>query len=420
MTRRSPQRRFVRETGSVPAVLLSGRYRLSNEIGRGGMSTVYEATDELLGRRVAVKLLELDEATLPSAKERFHREAQIAASLNHPHIVTIYDTGIDGTTAFIVMELLAGPTLVERVAQKDKLSLPAILNVGKQICQALSAAHSAGVVHRDIKPSNVAYGGNDTVKVLDFGVARMIEATTGQTELTGTSMVIGTASYLSPEQARGDPVSPRTDLYALGCVLFALVTGGPPFRGENALVVCSQHLHKEPPHLSEVAEVPPALSSLVDDLLEKDASRRPADAEVVRSRLASIVVLNDPEEDLTAPLVISDELTSTRQYSPDVTWSAAAPSVQQPPSGPFDSIRVLGSAASKLWARVSLRGRWGVGLAVAMILAITLGVVISNNDTSSTPPSVPVITIPAPSPGASPLPAPLVRTLNDLARSVGS
>ena len=405
----------------MPAVLLSDRYRLGNEIGHGGMSTVYEATDELLGRSVAVKLLKLDEAALPDAKERFRREAQIAASLNHPNIVTIYDTSIDGTTAFLVMELLAGPTLAERVARGDKLALPEILNVGEQVCQALSAAHAAGVVHRDIKPSNVAYAGNDTVKVLDFGVARMIEATTGQTELTRTSTVIGTASYLSPELLRGDPVSPRTDLYALGCLLFALVTGGPPFHGESALVVCSQHLHKEPPHLSDlVAEVPPALSALVDDLLKKDASSRPADAEVVRSRLASIVVVNHPQNDLTVPLVISDELTSTRQYPSDATWSASPPSVQRLHSGTLDWIRVLTSAVSKSWARVSLRGRWGVGLAVAVILAITFAIVTSNNNTPSAPPSAPAITIPAPSPGASPLPAPLVRSLNNLARSVES
>jgi len=400
----------------MPTALLSDRYRLGNEIGRGGMSTVYEATDELLGRSVAIKLLELDEATLPEAKERFRREAQIAASLNHPNIVTIYDSGIDSTTAFLVMELLAGPTL----DRADKLALPEILKVGEQICRALSAAHTAGVVHRDIKPSNVAYAGNDTVKVLDFGVARMIEATTGQTELTQAATVIGTASYLSPEQARGDPVSPRTDLYAFGCLLFALVTGAPPFHGESALVVCSQHLHKEPPQLSDLQPgVPPALSALVDDLLEKEAAHRPVDAEVVRGRLADIV-LNPPQIDLTVPLVISDELASTRQYPADATRFAPPPSVQGLRSGTSNWIRVLTSAVSRSWTRFSRRARWGVGLVVVMILAITLVIIASSNNSPSTPPSAPAITIPAPSPGALPLPAPLVRSLNNLARSVES
>jgi serine/threonine-protein kinase len=428
--------------------LLSDRYRLGNEIGRGGMSTVYKATDELLGRNVAVKLLELDGATLPDAKERFRREAQIAASLNHPNIVTIYDTGIDRTTAFLVMELLTGPTLAERVGRADKLALEEILNVGEQVCQALGAAHASGVVHRDIKPSNVAYAEHGTVKVLDFGVARMIEATTGQMALTQAATVIGTASYLSPEQARGDSVSLQTDLYAFGCLLFALVSGGPPFRGENALVVCSQHLHKDPPHLSDLwPGVPVALSALVDELLQKDASRRPANADVVRSRLASIVVsasqddltmplviseevtrsrpgsvvVNAPQTDLTIPLVISEEVTSTRQRPVDTTWPGPTPEVPRPRATPASRLADT-SAVSKASTRASLRTRWGVGLAVAVILAIAIAVVatIANNNPPSAPPTAPSITIPAPSPGSAPLPSTLVRSLNNLARSVDS
>jgi len=410
----------------VTTALLSGRYRLGNEIGRGGMSTVYEATDELLRRSVAVKLLNLDQVTMLEAKERFRREAQIAASLNHPNIVTIYDTGVDGTTAFIVMELLAGPTLIERVTRDDRLALPEVLKVGEQVCRALSAAHAAGVVHRDIKPSNVAYSGNDTVKVLDFGVARMIEATTGQTELTRTATVIGTASYLSPEQARGDPVSPSTDLYALGCLLFALVTGGPPFRGENALAVCSQHLYKEPPHLSVVVDgVPPGLSALVDDLLKKNPAHRPADAELVRRRLVS-VVLTTPGNDLTAPIPltedtasipITEELVATRQYPPDTSSSAPRPQASPPAGAAFDPRRGLASAVSKSRSRHSHRGRWVIAISLMVALVITLVVVASDN-TPPKLPSLPAITIPAPLSGASPLPAPLVKALNNLARSV--
>jgi hypothetical protein len=199
------------------------------------------------------------------------------------------------------------------------------------------------------------------------------------------------------------------------------VTGAPPFIGDSALVVCSQHLHKEPPHLTDVAAgVPPPLSALVDDLLEKDAARRPADAEVVRNRLASIAVVDDPPGDLTVPLVISDEMSSTRQYPAGATWSAPAPHKSRRGSGAFDALRVLTSSVSKLWARISLRGRLGIGLAIAVILTITLAIVIPTNNSPSAPPSAPAITIPAPSRGTSRLPAPLVRSLNNLARSVES
>ena len=342
--------------------------------------------------------------------------------------MTIYDTGVDGTTAFIVMELLAGPTLIERVTRADRLALPEVLKVGEQVCLALSAAHAAGVVHRDIKPSNVAYAGNDTVKVLDFGVARMIEATTGQTDLTLTATVIGTASYLSPEQARGDPVSPSTDLYALGCLLFALVTGGPPFRGESALVVCSQHLYKEPPHLSVVVDgVPPGLSALVDDLLKKNPADRPADAELVRRRLVSVVP-NTPGDDLTAPipltqeaasLSITEELVATREYPSDASSSAPRAQLSQPAVTAVDPRHGLASAVSKPPGRRLHRGRWGIVISLVVALVITLVVVASDN-TPSKLPSLPAITIPAPVSGASPLPAPLVKALNNLARSVAS
>jgi serine/threonine protein kinase len=247
----------------------------------------------------------------------------------------------------------------------------------------------------------------------------MIEATTGQTELTRTATVVGTAAYLSPEQARGDPVSSHTDLYALGCLLFALVTGGPPFRGESALVVCSQHLHREPPHLSDLlAGVPPAFSTLVDDLLQKDASHRPADAEVVRSRLAAIDVVANAADVRTIPLAIADDLASTCQYSANTSWTAPLPSVQQPPRPSFNPVHHFTTAISRSWARISHRKRWAAGFAAAVILGITLPLLILNSHSPAASPTAPALTIPATSPGSSPLPASLVRSLNDLARSV--
>ena len=268
---------------------LSSRYRLGGEIGRGGMSVVFEATDERLGRKVAVKLLELDERGNPGATDRFRREALIAASLNHPNIVSIFDTGVDGSTAFIVMELLSGPTLAAKLSESGPLPVDEILTVCAQVCAALSAAHAAGVVHRDIKPSNISYAATGSVKVLDFGVARLIESATGESALTRTAMIIGTAAFLSPEQAIGGPIGPPADLYALGCVLFALATGRPPFLGDSAVAVCSQHLHAEPPSLgSLVPAIPTDLASLVAELLRKDPVERPRSAEAVRTRILAL------------------------------------------------------------------------------------------------------------------------------------
>lgn len=387
------------------------------------MSVVVEAIDERLGRKVAVKLLELDAAASPDAIERFRREALIAASLNHPNIVTVFDTDVDGATAFLVMELLEGPTLARKLALSGKLAIPEILDIAEQVCRALTAAHASGVVHRDIKPSNIAYAGGDTVKVLDFGVARLIEATTGQTELTRTATVIGTAAFLSPEQARGNPVSARTDLYALGCVLFTLVSGVPPFRGDSALAVCSQHLHTKPPRLVDLVPlVPPTLSALIDDLLEKDPIRRPADAEVVRRRIA-LIDKNSPGDELTVPLRLSDDNTSTRGYTSTREYVAST----QPTSEPVTGLLSAGGAIAVRWAS-SIASRWRHQdrrrkrqvLAVVLAAALVLAIVASQLVVAPTTPSPPARSTPPTAPGTSPLPAPLARSLDNLARSVGS
>ena len=267
--------------------LLAGRYRLLELLGRGGMGQVRRAWDSSLGRPVAVKLLALDEAD-PAAAERFRREAQTTARLNDPNIVTVFDTGTDGNTAFLVMELLPGPSLQDRLAQEGPLPIADAAAVGVQAAAALAAAHAAGVVHRDIKPANIAYSGSGQIKVLDFGIARLIESTTALTRLTQTATVIGSAAYLSPEQARGAPVGPQTDLYALGCVLFALLTGTPPFTGDTPLQVCSQHLHAQPPDLAAIRPgCPPPLTALIGELLAKDPAARPPGAAAVRDRLTS-------------------------------------------------------------------------------------------------------------------------------------
>ena len=268
--------------------MLAARYHLGVRLGQGGMGQVRRACDGWLDRPVAIKTLELDGAE-PSAAARFRLEARTMAWLTHPNIVTVFDTGTDGSTAFLVMELLRGPSLEARLERTGALPVADAVAVGMQIAAALAAAHAAGVVHRDVKPANIAYAADGVVKVLDFGIAQLAGAIAArQTRLTQTGMVLGTAAYLSPEQASGAAAGPRSDLYALGCVLFAMLTGGPPFTGDSPVAVCAQHLVAEPPDLAAVRPGCPApLVELVGELLRKDPAARPRDATVVHDRLAS-------------------------------------------------------------------------------------------------------------------------------------
>jgi eukaryotic-like serine/threonine-protein kinase len=268
--------------------VLAGRYHLGERLGQGGMGQVRRAWDGWLDRPVAIKTLELDRAE-PSAAARFRLEARTMAWLTHPNIVTVFDTGTDGTTAFLVMELLRGPSLEAKLERTGALPAADAVAVGMQVAAALAAAHAAGVVHRDVKPANIGYAADGVVKVLDFGIAQLAGTLAArQTRLTQTGMVLGTAAYLSPEQASGAAAGPRSDLYALGCVLFAMLTGGPPFTGDSPVAVCAQHLVAEPPDLAAVRPGCPAqLVELVGELLCKDPAARPRDATVVHDRLAS-------------------------------------------------------------------------------------------------------------------------------------
>ena len=281
---------------------LAGRYLLDAQIGRGGMASVWRATDELLNRHVAVKTLEITSEDVDRSAERFVREARATAALSHPNIVTIFDTGVDGTTAFIVMELLAGPNLRDRLAHEGPLPVDDVLRIGTQVAGALAAAHATGMVHRDVKPANIVHSDPATVKVVDFGVVRMLEETTDSFSLTATHAVIGTAAYLSPEQAAGGRVDARSDLYGLGCVLFTLLTDQAPFSGESAVAVLGQHLHSTPPSLAALRpDTPPALVRLVDELLAKDPAARPASALDVERRLVGLTAGDTETTTVTAP-----------------------------------------------------------------------------------------------------------------------
>ncbi|KUL45828.1 serine/threonine protein kinase [Streptomyces sp. NRRL F-4489] len=265
---------------------LGGRYELGSVLGRGGMAEVYLAHDTRLGRTVAVKTLRADLARDPSFQARFRREAQSAASLNHPSIVAVYDTGedyVDGVSIpYIVMEYVDGSTLRELLHSGRKLLPERSLEMTIGVLQALEYSHRAGIVHRDIKPANVMLTRTGQVKVMDFGIARAM-GDAGMT-MTQTAAVIGTAQYLSPEQAKGEQVDARSDLYSTGCLLYELLTVRPPFVGDSPVAVAYQHVREEPqPPSTFDPEITPEMDAIVLKALVKDPDYRYQSADEMRA-----------------------------------------------------------------------------------------------------------------------------------------
>ncbi|MET8678384.1 Stk1 family PASTA domain-containing Ser/Thr kinase [Streptomyces sp. NPDC004647] len=265
---------------------LGGRYELGSVLGRGGMAEVHLAHDTRLGRTVAVKTLRVDLARDPSFQARFRREAQSAASLNHPSIVAVYDTGedyVDGVSIpYIVMEYVDGSTLRELLHSGRKLLPERSLEMTVGILQALEYSHRAGIVHRDIKPANVMLTRTGQVKVMDFGIARAM-GDSGMT-MTQTAAVIGTAQYLSPEQAKGEQVDARSDLYSTGCLVYELLTVRPPFVGDSPVAVAYQHVREDPqPPSTFDPELTPEMDAIVLKALTKDPDYRYQSADEMRA-----------------------------------------------------------------------------------------------------------------------------------------
>ncbi len=254
--------------------ILADRYQVGDVVGRGGMSEVHQGIDRRLGRDVAVKVLRKDLARNPAYQERFRREAQNAASLNHPNIVAVYDSGDtkerDLAIPYIVMEWVDGDVLRDLLHRDGPPTLPRAAEIVADICLALDFSHRHGVVHRDVKPANVMLTRSGAVKVMDFGVARA--AADGTAPTTATA-VIGNARYLSPEQASGQPVDVRSDIYATGCVLYELLCGAPPFTGRTPIVVANQHVQEAPRPPSERR---PGIPRVFDAITLKALSKNPA------------------------------------------------------------------------------------------------------------------------------------------------
>ncbi len=384
--------------------VLSERYRLTERIAVGGMGEVWAATDEVLGREVAVKFLRPEYVDDAEFRERFRAEARHAAGLSHPGIASVFDYGEQvepEPSAWLVMELVEGEPL-SALLQRTPVLLPArALDIVGQAALALEAAHSAGVVHRDVKPGNLLVRPDGVVKVTDFGIARAVDAV----PITRTGTMVGTAYYLSPEQAGGKPVTPASDVYSLGVVAYECLAGQRPFPGDNAIAVATAHLREDPPPLPDT--VPADVRALVAEAMQKDPARRPEHAgELGRAALAlRRTLLGEPE---TQPGPAGSPEPATRVLTqvapalpPTAASGTAAPSLM--PSRPASSRRPVGQDH-----------RRAVRLTSAALLVLALLLAARGCGGGAGSGGTPVVT-----PTPSPTPAPSPRVTVAAARYVG-
>lgn len=314
--------------------IFSGRYELINHIARGGMAEVYLAHDLMLDRRVALKVLFPELSTDSNFVERFRREAQAAANLSHPNIVSIYDWGEENGTYFIVMEYIEGRTLGGIIRNEGPLMAERMAEIGADVAAALAFAHRSGVVHRDVKPGNVLISPSGQVKVTDFGIAR---AANSDQDLTQTGAVMGTATYFSPEQAQGNRVDGRSDVYSLGVVLYEMAAGRPPFSGDNPMTIAYKHVREQPMAPRSVnADIPEALESIILQAMAKNPNDRYSSAEelrqdLLRFRQGRLVLANPtvaaPAVDATvaAPAYEATQLVDRTNYTERTAAGPPAP-----------------------------------------------------------------------------------------------
>jgi eukaryotic-like serine/threonine-protein kinase len=372
----------VAVSDSLIDTLFDGRYRIQRKLGAGGMADVYLAEDQELGRRVAIKILNSRHGNDDQFIERFRREAKNAAALNHPNIVSIYDRGEAEDTYYIAMEFLDGRTLKELIVSRGAAPINVAIEYARQILSALRFAHRHGIVHRDIKPHNVLVDGEGRVKVTDFGIARA-----GTSQMTETGSIVGTAQYLSPEQARGGEVDPRSDLYSLGVVLYELLTGKTPFDGETPVEIAMKHLSNAPKPPSALRpDVPPELDMVVLRALAKNPDERyqsademEADLErVARGARVSAATVDTATQVMSRPTVAAAAATSATaatMIAPPTATAAPPPMVVDE-----EEIQEGGGPERPLWP-------WLV--AIGFVIAAVIAGFFVWNELSGTP-QVPV------------------------------
>ncbi|MFZ1411673.1 MAG: Stk1 family PASTA domain-containing Ser/Thr kinase [Micropruina sp.] len=348
--------------------LLGGRYELAGPLGRGGMAQVVRAKDTRLGRDVAIKQLRIDLAVDPTFQARFRREAQAAAGLNHPNIVAVYDTGEEPDPAtgisvpYIVMELVEGHTLRDLLRDGRKILPSRALEFTQGVLEALSYSHKAGIVHRDIKPANVMLTSTGMVKVMDFGIARAVADTSAT--MTQTAAVIGTAQYLSPEQARGETVDARSDIYSAGCMLYELLVGKPPFQGDSPVSVAYQHVREAPVPPSQLDPmITTSMDAIVLKALAKDAAHRYQTAAAMRADIGRLLAGQDVSASM--PVVVPAAPTQVMASSP-LTAAAA-----MPPAGAGDTMPQRALPSREVEQKPRRGWLWGL---IAFLVVVVAGV----------------------------------------------
>ncbi len=352
--------------------LLGSRYEIGEVLGYGGMAEVHLGRDVRLGREVAVKVLRADLARDPTFQTRFRREAQAAASLNHPAIVAVYDTGEDlygpnGSQPYIVMEYVEGRTLREILKTEGPLMPRRAMEIVADVCAALDFSHRNGIVHRDVKPGNVMITRTGAVKVMDFGIARAVADNAAT--VTQTAAVIGTAQYLSPEQARGENVDARSDVYSTGCLLYELLTGHPPFTGDSPVAVAYQHVREiAPPPSSSNPDVPPALDAIVMKAMAKNPANRYQTAAEMRADLIRAI----GGRPVAAEPVLTDDERTTVLGGPATMGSGY-------PTGTFPGYGT-GVMSPAEEAKRRRRRTWGfVALGIAVLAVFVLAAFLTSS-----------------------------------------
>ena len=388
-------------TGQFPKVL-AGRYEIREMIGRGGMAEVHLGYDRRLSRIIAIKLLRSDIAGDPTFQARFRREAQSAAALNHPSIVSVYDSGEEQlpnpngairSVPYIVMEYVEGHTVREFLGEGEAVPIPEAVEIVTGVLDALEYSHRAGIIHRDIKPGNIMLTSTGAVKVMDFGIARAVEDSAAT--VTQTHAVVGTAQYLSPEQARGEVVDARSDLYSTGCLLYELLTGKPPFTGDSAVAIAYQHVREIPrPPSSVAADVPESLDRVVLKALAKNRDDRYQDASHMRADLLAaargLSVSAPSAESWSAPAPAPAMAAGSPSPAP-------APAPPAPPAPPMARRTRTPSAAVESEDDHSSSRRWWVWvLLILVLIAAGVGVgMLIKNATAARPAPTPSATVTA-------------------------